>query len=186
EARDAQWVTPKLVAEIAFAEFTADERVRHGSFIGLRTDKKAEDVSPERPSQVGEGEDSSQEVEISSRDRVIFPDAKATKEDMADYYKEMGGLMLPWIAHRTLSLVRCPQGRAKKCFFQKHHADSFGEHVKEVPITEKDGGVEDYIYIEDVAGLLACVQMGTIERSEEHTSELQSRENLVCRHLLEK
>lgn len=163
EARDAQWITPKLVAEIAFAEFTADERVRHGSFIGLRTDKKAEDVSPERPSQVGESEDSSQEVEISSRDRVIFPDAKASKGDLADYYKEMGGLMLPWIAHRPLSLVRCPQGRAKKCFFQKHHAGSFGEHVKEVPITEKDGGVEDYIYIEGVAGLLACVQMGTIE-----------------------
>ena len=32
-----------------------------------------------------------------------------------------------------------------------------------MPIIEKDGGAEDYLYIEDAAGLLACVQMGTIE-----------------------
>ena len=102
-------------------------------------------------------------VKISNRDRVIFPDAKATKGDLADYYENIGTLMLPWVARRPISLVRCPQGRAKKCFFQKHDPGSFGEHVKAVPITERDGGVEDYLYVENVAGLLACVQMGTIE-----------------------
>jgi bifunctional non-homologous end joining protein LigD len=42
-------------------------------------------------------------------------------------------------------------------------AGSFGEHVHHVPIVEKDGGTEDYLYIDDAAGILACVQMGTIE-----------------------
>src|SRR5690606_35252019 len=60
-------------------------------------------------------------------------------------------------------LVRCPQGRAKKCFFQKHDSGSFGPHVHHIPITEKDGGTEDYLFISDAAGILACVQMGTIE-----------------------
>jgi bifunctional non-homologous end joining protein LigD len=102
-------------------------------------------------------------VKISNRDRVIFPDARATKGDLADYYETIGALMLPWIVRRPISLVRCPQGRAKKCFFQKHNPGSFGDDVKAVPITEKDGGVEDYLYVENIAGLLACIQMGTIE-----------------------
>jgi len=162
ESRDAHWITPKLVAEIAFAEFTGDGRVRHGSFLGLREDKDASQVTPESPAS-STPQKAQPMVKISSRDRIIFPDAKATKGDLADYYEHIGALMLPWAAHRPISLVRCPQGRAKQCFFQKHDPGSFGEHVKGVPITEKDGGVEDYLYIENVAGLLACVQMGTIE-----------------------
>ena len=38
-ARGVTWLTPKLVAEVAFAEFTADGNIRHGSFLGLRGDK---------------------------------------------------------------------------------------------------------------------------------------------------
>ena len=71
--------------------------------------------------------------------------------------------MLVWTANRPISLVRCPQGRGKKCFFQKHDSGSFGPHVLHVPIREKDGGKEDYLYVEDAAGIIACVQMGTIE-----------------------
>ncbi|NWP15549.1 ATP-dependent DNA ligase, partial [Escherichia coli] len=61
------------------------------------------------------------------------------------------------------SLVRCPQGRARACFFQKHDAGSFGEHVHHVDVREKDGSVEPYLYVDDADGILACVQMGTIE-----------------------
>jgi len=62
-----------------------------------------------------------------------------------------------------MTLIRCPQGRSKKCFFQKHDSGTFGEHVKHVPIREKKGETQDYLYFDDVRGLLACVQMGTIE-----------------------
>ena len=75
----------------------------------------------------------------------------------------MAPVALPWIANRPISLVRCPQGRGKHCFFQKHDAGSFGDHVKQVPIKEKDGSVEPYLYVDDADGLLTCVQMGTIE-----------------------
>ena len=160
-SRGVTWLTPKLVAEIAFAEFTADGNVRHGSFLGLRGDKEASDVTPETPATTP-GTDAD-EVEISSRDRVIFPESGQTKGELADYYESVAPLMLPFAAQRPISLVRCPQGRAKKCFFQKHDSGSFGPHVHHVPIREKDGGTEDYLYVEDSAGLLACVQMGTIE-----------------------
>ena len=163
-ARGVTWLTPELVAEIAFAEFTAEGNVRHGSFLGLRGDKKAADVVPEVVDEALERAlEQPESVEISNRERVIFPESGQTKGQLADYYAAVAPLMLPFAANRPISLVRCPQGRAKKCFFQKHDSGSFGEHVQHVPIREKDGGSEDYLYIEDAAGLLQCVQMGTIE-----------------------
>jgi bifunctional non-homologous end joining protein LigD len=45
----AVWVTPKLVGEVAFTEWTDDGSVRHPSFQGLREDKKAKDVVREEP-----------------------------------------------------------------------------------------------------------------------------------------
>lgn len=160
EARGALWLEPRLVAEVAFAEFTGDGRVRHASFVALREDKKAEDVIPERAVHI---EPQMQTVAISNRSRVIFPESGQTKGDLADYYAMLAPAMLPFLANRPVSLVRCPQGRAKQCFFQKHDSGSFGEHVHHVSIKEKDGNSEDYLFVADAAGILTCVQMGTIE-----------------------
>jgi bifunctional non-homologous end joining protein LigD len=163
-ARGVTWVEPELVAEIAFAEFTADGNVRHGSFLGLRADKPAAEVVPEVADEaLDRATEQSETVMISNRARVIFPESGQTKGELADYYASIAPLMLPFAARRPISLVRCPQGRAKKCFFQKHDSGSFGAHVHHVAIREKDGGSEDYLYVEDAAGLLQCVQMGTIE-----------------------
>ncbi|WP_439571542.1 DNA ligase D [Sphingomonas sp.] len=160
-ARGAHWVSPKLVAEVAFAEFTAENVVRHASFIALRDDKPAAEIVTETAAPPPPPPQS--DVKISSRDRVIFPDSKITKGQLADYYAAVAPILLPWLAHRPISLVRCPQGRAKQCFFQKHDAGSFGDHVHHVDIREKDGSTEPYLWIDDADGVLACVQMGTIE-----------------------
>ena len=159
-SRGVTWVSPKLVAEVAFAEFTGEGNIRHGSFLGLRGDKLASDVEPERAAATPEP---SGEVKISSRERVVFPDSGQTKGELADYYLAIAPLMLPFVARRPVSLLRCPQGRAKQCFFQKHDSGGFGDAVHHVPIAEKNGGVEDYLYVENGRGILQCVQMGTIE-----------------------
>jgi bifunctional non-homologous end joining protein LigD len=160
EARGAQWVEPKLVAEIAFAELTSENRVRHASFLGIRQDKPAEDVVPEKPAKAPAAEPL---VAISNPDRVIYPESGETKGQLAAYYEAIAPLMLTHMADRPVSLVRCPQGRAKKCFFQKHDTGGIGDHVRHVPISEKDGGTEDYLWFDDMSGLIQCVQMGTIE-----------------------
>ncbi|WCM26867.1 DNA ligase D [Sphingomonas sp. QA11] len=161
--RGAHWVTPKLVAEIAYTETTPDGVLRHPSFLGLREDKTAKDVVAEKPVPIDRAPVAEVHVKVSSRDRLIFPDSDVTKGDLADYYALMAPAVLPWAANRPISLVRCPQGRAKRCFFQKHDAGTFGDHVHQVPIREKDGSTENYLYVDDVDGLVACVQMGTIE-----------------------
>jgi bifunctional non-homologous end joining protein LigD len=102
-------------------------------------------------------------VKISNRERVIFPESGQTKGQLAEYYTALAPLMLAHMSGRPVSLVRCPQGCAKKCFFQKHDSGSLGPHVHHVPIRERDGGHEDYMYVDSAAGILTCVQMGTIE-----------------------
>jgi bifunctional non-homologous end joining protein LigD len=157
--RGAHWVKPELVAEIAFAETTADGILRHASFIGLRGGKSARAVVAEQPVPPP----ASSSVNISSRERVIFPEADITKGQLADYYVAIAPLVLATVSGRPLSLIRCPQGRAKQCFFQKHGAANLGDAIRTVPIKGKDGKSEDYMYIDDATGLLECVQMGTIE-----------------------
>src|SRR3569623_2102571 len=159
--RGAPWVTPKLVAEIAFTEFTPDGVLRHPSFLGLRGDKEAADVVEEKAKPAPKATASS--IKITHPDRLLFPDSTVTKGDLAAFYEAIAPVALQWIANRPISLVRCPQGRGKHCFFQKHDAGSFGDHVKHVMVKEKDGHQEPYLYVDDADGLLTCVQMGTIE-----------------------
>jgi len=159
--RRAHWVTPKLVAEIAYTEVTPDGVLRHPSFLGLRGDKEAAEVVVEKAKPAPPPRKSS--ITITHPDRLIFPDSTQTKGDLAAFYEAMAPVILPFAANRPISLVRCPQGRGKQCFFQKHDAGSFGEHVHHVDVREKDGSIEPYLYIDDADGLLQCVQMGTIE-----------------------
>jgi bifunctional non-homologous end joining protein LigD len=167
--RGSNWIEPRLVAEVAFTEFTNDGVLRHPSFIALREDKKASQVVREVPQKVGTKAMADLPtaadvgIAISNPDRVIFPGDELTKGDLADYYAAVAPLLLATLKDRPMTLIRCPQGRAKQCFFQKHDSGGMGEHVRHVPIKESDGSLEDYLYVRDAKGILACVQMGTIE-----------------------
>jgi bifunctional non-homologous end joining protein LigD len=170
DRRGAHYVKPQLVAEIAFTEFTNEGILRHPSFIALREDKPAKDVVVETPKHLTKSEKKAERptpesfgIAISNPERVIYPEDGLTKSDLANYYAAVDPLIMVDAAHRPMTLIRCPQGRAKKCFFQKHDSGTFGEHVKHVPVREKKGDVQDYLYFDDIRGLLACVQMGTVE-----------------------
>jgi len=168
--RGSHWIEPKLVAEVAFTEFTSAGTLRHPSFIALREDKSADQVVREVPEKLAKtekkGEQATAEsfgVKISNPDRVIFPGDELTKGALADYYAAISSLMLVTLGDRPMTLIRCPQGRAKHCFFQKHDTGSMGDKVKHVPVKENDGEVADYLYVDDAKGVLQCVQMGVIE-----------------------
>ena len=153
--KGAHWVTPSLSADIAYAEITPDGLLRHASFIGL-TDLQGPTASEPPPA-------AATSIAITHHSRIVFPESDVTKNDLADYYATIAPLMLPFVRDRPISLVRCPQGRGRKCFFQKHDAGSFGDHVRRVSIHDKDGDADDYLYVDDTDGVIACVQMGAIE-----------------------
>jgi bifunctional non-homologous end joining protein LigD len=166
-ARDARFVTPDLVGEVDFAEFTADGVVRHGVFKGLRADKKAEDVvletAEEETMATHEERDVFAGVKLSSPDKVLFADQGVTKADLAAHYERVAGRMLPLVSERLLSLVRCPEGEGGQCFFQKHDSKGFPAQLKRLEIAESDGKRANYLHAPDLAALIAGVQMGTLE-----------------------
>jgi bifunctional non-homologous end joining protein LigD len=167
-ARQARFLDPVLVAEIAFRGWTRDNLIRQGSFKGLRGDKSAREIVREKAmpkaAAAGKSNDSDEidGVRVTHPDRVLFPGDGVTKRNIAEYYLKVADLMLPHIVDRPLALVRCPRGSEQKCFFQKHASPGWPDLFKKVRIKEKSG-TDDYLYIEDVAGLVAAAQMDILE-----------------------
>lgn len=165
-ARHARFVRPDLVAEIEFTEFTADGMVRHGVFKGLREDKAAGEVVMETAKEAAmthETRDEIAGVHLSHPDKVLFDEQGVTKADIAAHYERVAGRMLPLMEKHPLSIVRCPDGETGQCFFQKHAGKGFPKELKRVDIAESDGKTDGYLYADDLAGLVAAVQIGTLE-----------------------
>ncbi|HEY1101451.1 MAG TPA: non-homologous end-joining DNA ligase [Myxococcota bacterium] len=102
---------------------------------------------------------SSTTIEITNRDRRIFgDDCAVTKGVLARYVEVMAPLLLPFIAGRPLSVVRCPEGIAGQCFFQKHAMKGMPEGIDVIAIDD-----EQWLMVDDAAGLVGLVQMGGIE-----------------------
>ena len=102
-------------------------------------------------------------IRLTNPDRVVYPEQGLTKHDLASYYAEIGKWMLPHVEGRPFSLLRCPQGRQKTCFYQKHWTGRLPEVVRMVEIKEARGTTREYTYVEDVSGLVALVQHGVLE-----------------------
>ncbi|WP_372166115.1 DNA ligase D [Xanthomonas axonopodis] len=99
---------------------------------------------------------------LSSPTKLIYPDIRATKGDVWDYYQAVMDHLLPQIVGRPLSIIRCPSGAEKPCFFQKHHTAGL-ERVSSVKLTEETGTNAYYLVVEDAPGLLELVQFNALE-----------------------
>ncbi len=169
------WVKPKLVAEVAFTEWTTEGRVRHPVFHGLRTDKDPQAITREKPKEIAAAPgkraapsrktSSSSEiggVKVSHPERVIDPQSKATKLDLVSYYDRIGEHMLPHLQGRPVALVRGPSGIGGQLFFQKH-----GDTLHIPGITELDPkywpGHPAMLAIDTREALVGAAQMNVIE-----------------------
>jgi bifunctional non-homologous end joining protein LigD len=166
DARGVHWLAPELVAEVQFAEQTKDGILRHASFQGLREDKPAREVHAERAEVPAERAQQAQRgidaPHVTHPDRILYPEQGITKGELSLYYSKVASWMLPHLTERPLVLVRCPEGVAKQCFFQKHPSKGTPEAVDRVPIAEKKG-TKDYMVVHDAEGLIGLVQLGALE-----------------------
>jgi bifunctional non-homologous end joining protein LigD len=180
EMKGVRWVEPRLVAEVQFAQWTSDGRLRQPSFEGLREDKEPSEVTRERAKPIAtmerpggssrtlrrskppQGGSIVAGVQLTNPDRVLYPEDKITKIDLARFFDEIADWILPHVTKRPLTLVRCPRGHQQKCFFQKHVNETLPAAIRGVEIREKTGKGR-YIVIDDRTGLISLIQLGTLE-----------------------
>jgi bifunctional non-homologous end joining protein LigD len=167
DARRAHWVEPRLVAEVSFTEWTPDNRLRHPVFHGLREDKPATEVVREAPVPIPAEPRPGAPVRVAGvalthPERVYWPDVGVTKLDLARYLERVADRMLPHVAGRPLTLVRCTEGLGRPCFHQRHHGAGLPEGVGRVVVPGHGGG-EAYVWIADRAGLVGLAQVGVLE-----------------------
>ncbi|HET9674754.1 MAG TPA: non-homologous end-joining DNA ligase, partial [Gaiellaceae bacterium] len=165
---DVIWVEPKLVAEVEFAEWTHDGRLRAPSYKGLREDKRAEEVRREAPvvDRIKKGE---RELKLSNLDKVFFPVEGITKGDLLEYYRAVAPVLVPHLKDRPFTMVRYPDGIEGKHFFQKdapsHMPDWIPRYRAEVSTREsprRRRSVE-FPLVNDELALLWMVNMGCID-----------------------
>lgn len=163
DARGVQWVEPRLVAEVSFTEMTQEGLLRHPSFQGLREDKPAREVTLEKPVKLRpRSAPSAPQFPITNPGKVLYAAEGITKQELLDYYALVADRMLPHVHNRPLTLVRCPNGYGKPCFFQKHPGSAAVKGLRQIPIREKEGK-SAYSALDDAQGLFALVQLGALE-----------------------
>jgi len=163
--KNAQWVRPKLVAMIEYTERTSDGLVRHGVYKGLREDKPAGEVHEEEVAPVAVVSEKLTQaggISITHPDRIVYPESGYTKQHVADYYAAMADRIMPFIAKRPISVMRCPDGLKTKCFFQRHIEGKAAELLTQLPICDETSR-EAYVSADTAKALVSLVQYGVIE-----------------------
>lgn len=165
-ARQARYVRPELVAEVAFRGWTADQNLRHASFRGLRNDKDPREIIREATGKEGvvapARQPSTSNVTLTHPDRLYWPDDGVTKQGLADYYAEVWTYIAPFIVDRPLALLRCPNGVHGEKFFQKHAWKGIDPAVVLVK-DPKEPGDAPLLSVNSFDGLIALVQSAALE-----------------------
>jgi bifunctional non-homologous end joining protein LigD len=175
DARGATWVKPQLVCEVSFTGWTGERLLRHPVFKGLREDKPAREVAMDRAESppraairkaaakpAGKGRADVAGIAISHPERVVYPGDGTTKLRVAEYYAAVADWIMPHVARRPLSVVRCPEGSAGECFFQKHVARGMNPEIIPVEIADSKGR-QQYISVDSIGGLISLIQFGCLE-----------------------
>jgi len=145
--RVATWVRPRFVVQVAFTEWTADNRLRHPSFLGIREDKEVGEVVRERVPGVGGRESEMKKsakpskkspskkpaqprsdprpptadtrVTLTNPDRILYPRDGITKQDVADYSAAVSEPMIRALRDRPLALEHWNEGIDKPSWFHQ-------------------------------------------------------------------
>jgi bifunctional non-homologous end joining protein LigD len=172
DLRGAKWFKPRFVVEVFYRGIGGQQLLRQPSLKAIREDKRVEDLmdsdapkvsaKPRGKATRAKRTGARSLPTLSSPSKVMFPGERITKQDIWDYYVAVMDHLLPEVIDRPLSVIRCPSGTGKACFFQKHHTAGM-ELVDTVRLKEESGSQADYLVVRDAAGLMELVQFNTLE-----------------------
>ncbi|PXV55810.1 bifunctional non-homologous end joining protein LigD [Dyella jiangningensis] len=171
ELRGAHWVKPEVVVEVFYRGIAGNGLLRQPSLKAMREDKSVRDLlSSDRDSGRAAAkrevpmkkadDDAVRGIAITHPDREIYPGIR--KRDLAAYYDAVMDWFLPGVIQRPMSILRCPDGVGKPCFFQKHLGAGVPK-VGSVMLTEQGGKRREYICPDDAASIIELVQFGAVE-----------------------
>jgi bifunctional non-homologous end joining protein LigD len=172
---DVAWVAPQLVAEVEFAEWTHDGHLRAPAFVGLREDKRPEEVRRELPAAGANAEPVPAELrrgrrvlKLSNLDKPFWPEEGITKGDLLAYYRAVAPVLVPHLRNRPFTMKRYPDGWAGQHFFQKdapkHMPDWIGTfEYRSTSRQTRQKRTLRYPLVGDELGLLWMVNMGCID-----------------------
>ena len=166
---DVTWVEPVLVAEVRFAEWTHDGRLRAPVYEGLREDKEADEVQRERVAVGPEVKKGKRVLKLSNLDKPFWPEEGITKGDLLTYYRDVAPVLVPHLRDRPFTMKRYPDGWQGKFFFQKdapkHMPDwiptrQFEASTRDRPPKRR---LIDFALVQDELALLWMANMGCID-----------------------
>ena len=182
-----QWVKPKLVCQIKFSEWTDDKRLRHPVYLGLRIDKKPNEVflptdikNPTELKEEEKMEDTKKNktteddydlkvgktvLHLTNQNKIYFPDDNITKGDIIEYYNEVADLMLPYLKNRPQSMNRFPNGIDGTSFYQKEvDVEKSPSWLKTEKIFSESNDADiNYLICNNKETLLYMANLGCIE-----------------------
>ncbi|WOB07658.1 DNA ligase D [Piscinibacter gummiphilus] len=159
------WVKPKLIAEVAFAEWTKSGHVRQAVFHGLRSDKPPERITQEVAKHMEKAPASKalpKDFRVTHPERVVDKSSGVTKGQLIEFYASVAELMLPHLKQRPVSLLRAPDGVEGQFFFQKH-AEKKGFPNIEILDRALYPSHDPLLAIGTPLALLSAAQMNVIE-----------------------
>jgi bifunctional non-homologous end joining protein LigD len=164
---DVVWVEPRLVAEVAFAEWTHDGRLRAPVYLGLREDRDAAEVRRERAPVEPLLRRGRRTLELSNLDKPFWPDEGITKGDLLAYYRDVAPVLVPHLRERPFTMKRYPDGWQGKHFFQKQAPKHMPAWIRRAPFPASTRSGEtrtiEYAVLDDELALLWAVNMGCID-----------------------
>ena len=128
-----------------------------------KTNAKPTSAAPRATQRADQAANTVAGVVLTHPDKILYSDAGLRKRDLAAYYAAVGQWMLPHVSNRPLTLLRCPNGFDKDCFYQKHAEASANEAIARVKIKDSGGGVSHYMMANSVTAIVALLQLGVLE-----------------------
>ena len=164
---DIRWVEPVLVAEVEFAEWTHEGRLRAPSYLRLREDIAAPEVRRELEPVPNLIKRRGRELRVSNLDKPFWPEEGITKGDLIAYYRDVAEVLVPHLRGRPFTMKRYPDGWQGKSFFQKNAPSHMPEWIERAPFPastrEGEKKIIDYALVNDELALLWMANMGCID-----------------------